>query len=435
MSANALSLDPPIRKRNFEYRRAGMQRIVLSLLTLGMIASLVALVSSELAVRSQMKPDELIAGNIVKSQIYYIAHAIGITLSVSAGLLALFGATLPYLQRGYLLRFVLLLAAVFLMTIRGYTVSDLLSTRIVDDTGPFPFLLSLLVFVGARRSNWDFLSKLALISAAVLSSLALFGMSSLHSFSRSEAVATIGGTLNALYWPASWVALKDYSQPSVWRGMRFIPILIYTLGSLLVQTRLNFIMIFALIGMYAYLQRRRRQPQTIEWIFALIITLWLGLFATIFLTRTAAFARIEDVANAFSSRLDEDTRTGQLVSFAEDVQPHELLFGRGSFATWNWAGIEYKGGTDVGYLTLLLFGGAPLLITYLAAHVGPGLNILRTTSKGFQLTAAATIFLWSIRMFSSDYPNYDPGYYFVLFSVGACISRDTSCPRLTRSVN
>jgi hypothetical protein len=402
-----------------------MQHVLFTLLTLGIIASLVAVASSELTANPQPKPYEMLR-DVAKPQLYYVAHGIEITLLMSAGVIALSLADFRKIQSGYLLRFGLLLVGVFLMTMRGYTLSDLASTKLLDNTGPFPFLLSLLVFVGAHKSNWHFLCKLLVISAVVFSCMAVFGMTRLHSLTRSEAVATIGATLSILYWPASWIALRDCPQPSMWSPFRFIPMLIYSLGSLFVQTRLNFVMIFAVIGAYAYVQHKRNRPQVMGWIVAVAITVWAALFTAVCLRNTAAFEKVGDVANAFSSRLDEDTRTGQLASFAEDVEGWELLRGRGSFATWNWGSVTWRGGTDVGYLTLLLYGGLPLLVTYILTHVTPGLKILRANLKGYQLTAAAITLLWAVRMFSSDYPGYNPGYYFILLSIGACISRDFS---------
>jgi len=107
---------------------------------------------------------------------------------------------------------------------------------------------------------------------------------------------------------------------------------------------------------------------------------------------------------------------------------HELLLGRGSRATWWWRIEEYAGGTDVGYLTLLFYGGVPLLLTYIATHVTPGLTAFRMNVASWQLAAAAVVLLWGLRMFSSNYPGLTLDYYPVLFFVGACISREPFHP-------
>jgi len=199
---------------------------------------------------------------------------------------------------------------------------------------------------------------------------------------------------------------------------------IYAFGSFFTQTRLNFVMIFAFLVAHAYLARRRKAPQSGTWIAALTLAVWVCLFTAIFLTNTRAFQKFEDVAAAFNSRIDQDTRTDQIVSFAS-IPPQDLLVGKGSFATWQWGDEDYAGGTDVGYLTLLLYGGVPLLVTYIAAHLTPALTVLRKKASSWQLTSSAVVLLWGVRMFSSSYAGLSCEYYPVLFLVGACISRES----------
>jgi hypothetical protein len=81
---------------------------------------------------------------------------------------------------------------------------------------------------------------------------------------------------------------------------------------------------------------------------------------------------------------------------------------------------------DVGYISLLFFGGVPLLVTYVVTHVKPCLAILRERRASWQLAAAGVILLWGIHMLSSCYPGTVLDYYPVLFCVGACISREPS---------
>jgi len=396
---------------------------------LGMIASLVTFMSFQQALKNQLRPDELYSSNIVKSQLYYVAHATEIALLVSAGIVALLSASWKAIERGYLLRFALFLGAVLLMTAKGYSFSELLSTKLVDLSGPFPFFMSVLVFIGARRRNWTFLGPTMVIMAVLFSILTLQGIAGLQTFTRQEGVASLGAILNALYWPASWVALKDYPKHSFAGRLRFVPIAMFSFGSLFTQTRLNFVMIFALLGVYAYVQRRRRIPQAAAWIFGVILAVWMGLFTAVFLKDTRAFQKVESVADAFSSRFTEDTRTGQVLSFAQSVQLHELMLGRGSLATWNWNGVAWRGGTDIGYLTLLFYGGIPLLVTYVATHLQPCLTVFRKNRTTWQLAGAGVVLLWWFHLLSSGYPAAVLEYYPILFCVGACISREP--PSLT----
>jgi hypothetical protein len=406
------------------------ERLVRVLTALGIIASLIAFLSYQEALKSQLKPDELNSPNIVKSQLYYAAYATQLILLISAGLLAFFSTDPRSLERKYRLYFALFVGAALLMTVRGYSLSGLASTRLADSRGPFPYLISVLVFIGANRRNWRFLDRAMVLLVILLCTLLVLGMAGLQRFSRQEGVASFAGLLNAMYWPASWVVLKDYPPQSVGRRLRFVPLVIYGVGSLFTQTRLNFVMLFALLVLYAYLQKKRRVPQGAGWMIALGLGVWVSLFVAVFLKDTRPFEQVRGVADAFYGRLDQDSRTGQIRRFFEDVQPRELLLGRGALATWAWPGmdLEWTGGTDVGYLTVLFYGGLPLLITYIAVILKPSFRVFARSDPGLQHAAACIVLLWGLRMFSSTYPGTTIDAYPVLFFVGACISKPFSEP-------
>ena len=140
-------------------------------------------------------------------------------------------------------------------------------------------------------------------------------------------------------------------------------------------------------------------------------------------------------AEAFVNRADEDTRTGQLVEFFRNVRISELVLGRGSLATWNWGGVEFTSAVDLGYLSLLFFGGLPLLLTYVALHITPALGTIRRPESEWQRSCAAIALLWALRMFSSSYPELSIEYYPVLLCIGGCLgqARRVSIKRARRS--
>lgn len=397
-------------------------RKVLVLMTLGMIASVIAFLSLREAFRTQLKANEFYSENIVKSQLFYIAHAAQIGLLMLAGTLACVLTDIRTIGQGYIFRFVIFLGATLLMTFRGYP--EIFSIKIFDGSGPFPCLLSVLIFVGLRRSNWPAIERIFTGLTVTFSVFTILGIAQLRTFTRYEAVAGLTGTLNILFWPASWIALKEYEEGDIWGYFRFGPALLYAIGSLFTQTRLNFVMLFALLLAYAYVQYKRDALRIFGWIATLAAFVWIGLFTVIFLSDVKAVEKVTDVAKAFSSRMDEDSRTGQLQSFAENVPASELLLGRGSLATWLWDNVEWRGGTDVGYLTLLLYGGVPLLVAYFWTHIAPGLRAFARNEAGIQCTAACVVLLWGLRMFSSSYPGLSLEYYPLLLCLGICLHKD-----------
>jgi hypothetical protein len=408
-------------------REHSPDRFVLALTALGIAAGLIVHFTMAEAAEAQFEfePDQLFKSAIAKPGLYYAAHATEILLLMAAGLTALFSTKMRLIERGYLARFSLLIAAAMFMSARGYSPSDWLSTRLVDIGGPFPFMISVLVFVGARRGNWVFLGKMMAVMAVLFSIGAFVGMAKLRTLDRDEAILNLGGALNALYWPAAFIALREYPAASAGRRLRFIPILIYGLGSVFTQTRLNIVMLLGLLMVYAYIQYKRRQPQAAVWFTGIMLAVWLTLFTAAFLRDSRAVQNLLHVTDAFSDRLEEDTRTGQIMWFFRDVKPTELILGRGSFAKWQWGPNMYTG-TDVGYLSLLFYGGVPLMLMYVLTHITPGFAVLQSRYPTWQLTAAGIVALYSVRMLSSTYPFMSVDYYPVLLCVGACISRDTA---------
>jgi len=408
--------------------RAPVQQAVIILTVLGLCASFGTMLSFIPASKTQIGANPFDYSEIVKNPNYYALHTLEILFLVSAGLLALSLTKPREITGGFMWRFGLFLAAAGLMAARGYTLKDLLSTRLVDATGPFMCLISVLIFIGVRRSNWVVIDKAFVATAVALSVVILYEIVDLRTASRVEAVRSMLPALNALFWPAGWIALKQYPRSTIGRYMRFAPTTVYGLGSLFTQMRLNFVMLFLLLGMCSYVDYRRGVPQAKRWVVAFGITLWLVIFSMVFLVDTPVFHKLEAASEGFHSRLGEDTRSGQVRAFFESVQLQELLLGRGSFATWRWGRRDWNGQTDVGYLNLLLYGGVPLLVTYVAVHAAPSLDVLRRRPKGLQLTASSLVLLWTIRMFSSGTPSLALEYYPVLIFVGACISRE---PELT----
>jgi hypothetical protein len=376
------------------------------------------------ATKSQLVPGQLYSGEIQKGLVFFVAHAAQIVLLCTAGLLAMVTTDMRNIQRGYLVPLGALFAAAGMMMLRGYPLADLLSTRIVDSTGPFPFFLTVFAFVGARRRNWEVLGKVIVVLCAVLSLLAVMAAATLNTLARAEAVISLAGILNGLYWPAAVMALTNYPDGSWLRRLRFAPMAVYAVVSFFTQTRLNYVMVFALMLVYAYLQRKRRAQQALTWIAGILLCIWIVLFTAVFLSDTRVMSTIDSVADAFSARLEEDTRSGQWEWFTRTVAPQELILGRGSLATWNWGGAEWRGGTDFGYLTLLLFGGLPLLLTYVVAVMKPGWNVLKANPDEIQIVGAGILCLWSIRMLSSSYPGMSIEYHVILLCLGACLSRE-----------
>ncbi len=410
-------------------RRAGADRVTTLLTAAGLASCFAALV-----LYTETSTAVFPSVDVPKSALYYALHGLQIASLIAAGALALWRTDTRNIERGYLTQFALFLAATALMTLRGYTLSDLLSTKLADVTGPLPCLLSVLLFLGARRANWKLLGSLIVVSSVVFTAATLLAVIRFHGLSREAAVVSIQPYANALLWPASWIVLSEFPRQSWVRIWRPVPVVVYALASVFTATRLNFVMLILLAGVYAYLQRKRGKHQSASWFTAFGICFWVALFAVLFFQNTQAYDRFDGALTAFYNRMDQDTRTNQLERFFEDVKPQELILGRGAMAIWYWGAFPWKGGTDVGYLTCLLYGGVPLLFTFVLVHLVPGFRALFSKRPDWRAPAAGVVVLFAFRMFSSEYMGLSPEHVVLLLCVGACISKEGESVRRGRLV-
>jgi hypothetical protein len=353
-----------------------------------------------------------------KGASYYIAHGLHLAFLFPAGFLAWLAFRRRAGQPDPTLRLLLFFVAAGIMTYRGYSLGDFFSTKLVGPTGPVPCLMSALIFIGAERDNWVFLRRLIATLAAVLSATVLLVSFSTAFYYRNYAVAALGLYLNALFFPAAWLLLDHSPISRAPRVLRWVPLVIYAFGTVLVQTRLNVVMILALLTGYFYLQRgQRRGPLVFSGLVAASVVV--ALLPTL-VPNSVVGQSLSRSAALFQARATEDTRTEQLVDFFKDLTPADLVLGRGAQATWRWGPFQWAGGTDVGYLSLLLFGGLPLLFTYCSAHIAGALQCARDPGAPTHAACAIIVLLWALRMFSSSYPSFTIDYYVVLFCVGGC---------------
>jgi len=67
-------------------RRTGRECLVLTLVALGIVASMAALVSYEETISQQLKPGDIFVPDLVKSRFYYAVYGIELVLFTAAGL-------------------------------------------------------------------------------------------------------------------------------------------------------------------------------------------------------------------------------------------------------------------------------------------------------------------------------------------------------------
>lgn len=394
-----------------------LNRLVLVMLTVGMAAAL-WLTFETTKLRLQHPENLWFYFAERRGASYYIAHGLHLAFLFPAGFIAWLAFRRRAGQPDPTPRVLLFFVAAGIMTYRGYSLGDFFSAKLVGPWGPVPCLMSALIFIGAERDNWIFLRRLIATLAAVLAATVLLVSFSTAFYYRGYAVASLGLYLNALFFPAAWLLLDHSPISRAPQVLRWVPLVIYAFGTILVQTRLNVVMILALLAGYLYLQRgQRRGPLVFGGLVCASVVV--ALFLTL-ASDSVVGQSLSRGGALFHARATEDTRTGQLVDFFKDLTPADLVLGRGAQATWRWGPFQWAGGTDVGYLSLLLFGGIPLLFTYYSAHITGALQCARRPGAPTHAACAIIVLLWALRMFSSSYPSFTIDYYVVLFCVGGC---------------
>jgi hypothetical protein len=222
-----------------------------------------------------------------------------------------------------------------------------------------------------------------------------------------------------MLFPSSAMILDSYS--SKWeRAVAWSSVLTVGAIGFLSQTRLDLVLVlitFVIWGMVSY----KRSPASTATLF--IAALAACTCLTLALAGGVAGGVADNAVSFFGGiahRLQEDTRSGQLVAFIQSVDLQELVLGRGALATWDWGRVNWNGGTDVGYLTLAFVGGIPLLVGFIWVHVIPASRQLRLGVHHSEFYLAVPPLLYGILMLSSALPSLDVGYYVVLICVGCC---------------
>lgn len=353
-----------------------------------------------------------------KTPLYYMLHGLEIAGVLGAGAVA--AARLPprSLSPRFWLCFWLLQAAGVLMTVRGLTLSEMLSQKIVASTGPLLSLLSVGMFVGVDERNWKPIVPLVPFLTGIASTGIWVGYYVVRPIDRSDFFGFSSCTWCALFgglWCLFRARAGLLERAVGWYGLGTVALM-----ALFSRTRLPMVLAALAVCALAIVHIARREVSMSRLTAIAAAVCSLALVTSAFDLGKGARIALNDAGTAFAERLDEDTRTEQIVAFFDDVKPPELILGRGAMATWNWAGIDWAGATDVGYLTLVLFGGLPLLAGYLGVHVLPMLGRFRRGLSQPDLHYAIPPAIWAVLMFSSAAPACDTGYYLVLLCCGWC---------------
>jgi hypothetical protein len=388
------------------------------LMAAGMIGALGSGFYISEALRQTANQSLLFTDLLQKPPAYYWFHGAQLCCVMMAGALAFMAAKMNRLRVGTYSALLLGIAAVYI-TVRGYDAGVVLTPRIVNPRGPMQCLVALIVFVGLFRKNWGILAKTIYIVAFINTGYVLYLILTVGFLNRVLAMNVLDYPVNPLFWTAAFVLLKAPVRLTLRALLHWVPFVVYIVGSLIIQTRLNLAMATLLLAAYFYIKGRMgvsvaKPALSIAAIVVAGSVCWM-------LVGTDGFAdKINYYYESLQNRLTYDSRSAQLISFFQTVSLPSLIWGNGAEAAWNWDGVLWKGATDVGYLSVLFYGGIAELLGVIYFLIVPGYRALRISDNENATVCALIIVLFSIRMFSSEFPSLDNEYYPILLYAGHC---------------
>lgn len=394
------------------------------LFVLGLIASginLVILMQARELSATLVVEGSYYTSEVVKSTAFYITHAAQIFFLMSAGLIAFLRKMRKSGNTHHRLAFGVYVLALIAMTIHGYSFDDFISLKIVDASGPMPLLMSLLLYVGAWRRDWNLHSWIFKCIGLLMTLVILFQLIRLPSIDRTTAESYLWGYMQVYIWVTVWFLLRPGGKSLTDQLTRWGPFFIYLIVAILLQGRSRLIWAFLIFISYYYVSMRNRRrflSSTSNLIFA---ALFFGSLVVLIFVSSGFGTMFSDAAEALVDRLDEDSRSDQFVKFFQEVSPWELIFGRGSLATWVWNNRVVRKDLDNWWMTALFIGGIPLVASYFWVHAVPAWRRFKK-AKNLDLVCAVIVLLWCVKLFLSEAHYFMLNTYLILLCLGACLA-------------
>jgi hypothetical protein len=420
---NPSVLAPPVLASHgslLEPQVSGSNALVTVLVVIGLVASWTsAVIPAENSVTDVDAFGRLVT-TMLKTPLYYVTFSLAIASVVAAGLLAALNGGLRTLGTGVRLAFYALLASAALWAAYAYTTEEMFSAEIFSSTGPFVWFTLLFVIAGANPFIWNSIDRVIRLLAYVSSGLGL------HTLISSEWRYYAGFSKYTLYarlliWLGGWTLLTATRLRGLRLFTRSIPLIMAALMAICSQSRSWTLLSGLVISAFVLLKARERG--SILSGMRTLVMVSVGGAAAAAAVYVMLPGTLNNSVNGLSSRLYEDSRTGQYSEFFRVVPVGDLLLGRGPKGTWYWRGFGEYQYFDNGYLWMLFIGGVPTLVFYFAIIVWPAIRALRAKPRGDDAAAVSLVLLWGLALTGlSTYclPSLTIGNFLISLWAGRC---------------
>lgn len=349
-----------------------------------------------------------------------LATFLGLVCITGSGVLALFVEDLRRVGRLTILAFCIMQGWMLLHSLfafyEGFSPFEIISFK-----GPAVWWSFTLVFVGLDRDRWKILTPIIYAFSFTATLLALNAIFSQQFSSRIESLRILFGYMPLILWTAPLLFVTLFGDRKWRMAVGSLPFVTFLLCALVSATR-SWILLSSLylpilwyIGRSARDRQSKRNPTAL--LLCLLCLLSLGGW---FLFHS----KVSTAINLLSSRLYEDTRSGQYKAFFSQVSILQLLVGSGPRGTWVWAGQNFTS-IDGSFILILFNGGLPLLWSYVIIMLRPAVLVLKRTAPTADMVVAGVLLVWGgaltgLSIYST--PDISFSHNLLCLYAGRCLS-------------
>ena len=260
--------------------------------------------------------------------------------------------------------------------------------------GPASWLSCTAIFLGASDYIWNTLKRTLKYLVFLATLLTAYSIATSNGLDRVQLLRELGGYVFLMQYLVLWWFLSQDKKITSFKIIT--PMIILVISAFLIITR----SLILTCGLYfiakIYIDKRSSGQKNIN------IFLLYAIGAILFFSGALYLLFISGLLSSsfenLAERLDEDTRSDQYVVFFSQVDPSELILGKGSRATWFWQGGDY-GSIDGSYTLMAFIGGLPLVLTYTYILVNGPFRVLKSKILDRNTLAAATCcFFWALAL-------------------------------------
>lgn len=377
-------------------RGRGLAEDLMALMVvLGLCSAWLAAVLPILYSTTFVGPDGSMLLQVQKPAAYYFAHAVAIMSALGSGLLAAICGRMKVIGFSGRVALVALFISATSWALFSYSAEEILSKAIFGATGPFVWLILLMVLAGTNQRVWEATDRNQRILAYATALLAFRELFASH-FVRYHGYTKYTGYTLLLMWLAGWTLLTS-TRVTGWRlVVRFVPFIALVLTAICSLSR-SWTLLSCLLFCTFVVLRAKEQGSPQRAIRALLTICGLAAIASIMVIWLLPGTMDEGV-QAFKARLFEDTRTSQYRAFFRVVPVTSLLLGNGPKGTWYWQGMGEFQYFDNGYLWMLFIGGVPTMTAYYVLVIRPALRVFRNLPARTDAAAAILLVFWAIAL-------------------------------------